>query len=327
MAIAFVYILERNGHSLWGGWTLSLVTAKGYARELYAYSHPLFVYALFVMVAAILDRWMLQTFSGSTEQGFFGLSYQIAVVCMLFSSSLAPLLGREFTIAHERGDLREMGRLFRRYIPAVFALAAYLACFIAVEAERIAVMFGGEQFREAGPAVAVMAFLPVHGAYGQLSGSVFYATGQTGLYRNIGMVCTLGGLVLAYFLLAPGHMAGWHGGAVGLALKLILINIVRTNVQLWFNARLLALRFWRYVAHQIVSTGCLLGGAAISVYAVDTVVNPQTHGEVGLVLAGVIYTIGTMLLCYFRPQVFGLQGQDIRDVLQRLQRVRHISAD
>jgi O-antigen/teichoic acid export membrane protein len=264
LALAFIWVMEKSGHSLRRSWKLSLNKIKGYTKEFYTYSHPLFVYALVGLIVGILDRWMLQKFAGSVQQGFFGLSYQIGAVCFLFTSAMTPLITREFAIAFGEKDLREMARLFRRYIPMLYAIAAYFACFIAVQADKVTFIMGGGKFQHAALAVMIMAFYPIHQTYGQLSGSVFYATGQTALYRNIGITFMLIGLPVTYFLIAPPEKFGLDAGATGLAVKMVALQFIAVNVQLYFNARLLGLRFWRYVGHQIVSVACLLGVAAIS---------------------------------------------------------------
>ncbi len=316
LALSFIWVMECKGYSLKRSWKLPLNKIKTYAREFYSYSHPLFVYALVGLIVGILDRWMLQKFSGSVEQGFYGLSYQIGAVCFLFTSAMTPLITREFAIAFGEKDLREIARLFRLYIPMLYAIAAYFACFIAIQASKVTFIIGGGKFQDAALAVMIMAFYPIHQTYGQLSGSVFYATGQTRLYRNIGVTFMVLGLPITYFLIAPVKMMGLDAGATGLAIKMVLLQFVGVNVQLWFNTRLLKLRFWRYIGHQIVSVGCLLGVAAISMFVVDKGLGLYDKVILSFLLSGVFYTLMVIILFYFQPIIFGLQRQDIHSLIQ-----------
>lgn len=316
LALVFIWVMERSGHSLRRSWRLTFDQIRAYAKEFYNYSHPLFVYALVGLIVGILDRWMLQRFAGSVEQGFYGLSYKIGAVCFLFTSAMTPLITREFAIAFGEKDLREMARLFRRYIPMLYAIAAYFACFIAVQADKVTFIMGGGKFQHAALAVMIMAFYPIHQTYGQLSGSVFYATGQTALYRNIGLAFMLIGLPVTYFLIAPGHMLGLNAGATGLAIKMVALQFIGVNVQLRFNARLLKLRFWRYLGHQIVSVGCLIGVAAISMFLVDKGLGLQNKVILSFLLSGVLYTLMVGGLGYVQPILFGLQRRDIHSLIQ-----------
>jgi len=316
LALAFIWVMERNGYTLRQSWKLPLEKIKAYTKEFYNYSHPLFLLGVVVLIVSILDRWMLQMFGGSVEQGFYGLSYQIGAVCFLFTSAMTPLITREFAIAFGEKDLREMARLFRRYIPMLYAIAAYFACFIAVQADKVTFIMGGGKFQQATLAVMIMAFYPIHQTYGQLSGSVFYATGQTALYRNIGITFMLIGLPVTYFLIAPGHMLGLNAGATGLAIKMVAIQIVGVNVQLYFNARLLKLRFWRYIGHQIVSVACLLGVAAISMFVIDKGIGLHDRVVLSFILSGMLYTLMVGAVGYVQPVLFGLQRQDIHSLIQ-----------
>ena len=159
-----------------------------YFKEFYLFSHPLFLVSIFALVAGIFDRWILQVAGGSLQQGFYTLSYQIGAMCFLFTGAMTPLLLREFAIAHTNNDIRQMAVLLRRYFPALFSISAFFSCFIALQADKVIYIFGGSQYGGAMVAVTIMAFYPIHQTYGQLTASLFYATGQTVLYRNIGII-------------------------------------------------------------------------------------------------------------------------------------------
>ena len=269
LILSFIWVMERKGYTLRRSWKLPLNKIKAYSKKFYNYSHPLFVYALFGMIVNILDKWILQKFSGSVEQAFYGLSYQIGALGFFFTSAMTPLITREFAIAFGNKDIHEMARLFRRYIPMLYAIAAYFACFIAVQADKITFIMGGAKFHQAALAVAIMAFYPIHQTYGQLSGSVFYATGQTALIRNIGITFMLIGLPVTYFLIAPINMLGLNAGATGLAIKMVALQFIVVNVQLWFNARLLNLSFWKLIGHQFYSVGFMISLAWLAAVGTD----------------------------------------------------------
>jgi hypothetical protein len=234
---------------------------------------------------------------------------------------MTPLITREFAVAFGKNDLNQMAHLFRRYIPVLYSVAAYFACFIAVEAEAVTYILGGDQFREAALAVAIMSFYPIHQTYGQLSGSVFYATGQTALYRNIGIGILILGLPVAYFLLAPADKMGIHAGAVGLAIKMVAIQFIGVNIQLYYNTKLLRLKYWKYAGHQIISVGCLLVLALSSSFLSEQMV---LSGNVILkfILAGFVYTGVVLCLACYVPIIFGLRKEDVQSVFLLIRRIR-----
>ncbi len=274
-------------------------------------SHPLFVYALVGLLVDILDRWILQVFSGSVQQGFYGLSYQIGAICFLFTGAMTPLITREFSIAFAKRDLTQMAYLFRRYIPLLYGIAAFFSCFLAVQADKVAFIFGGAKFHDAALPIAIMAFYPIHQTYGQLSGSVFFATTQTRLYRNIDIIFTIIGLPVTYFLVAPVDMMGINAGSTGLAVKTVAIAFICVNVQIFFNARLLNLRFINYFGHQIVCVGCFLLIALLARAAIDGNAAMQDRIIVGFLCSGVIYSIMAMVMVYFLPIILGFRRDDV----------------
>lgn len=318
LIVAFILVLEWNGYSIRQKWYLPLSQIKMYAKEFYYYCNPLFVVSFIALIAGILDRWILQKFSGSVEQGFYGLSYQIGAICFIFTSAMTPLIMREFSIAFKNNDLTEMASLFRRFVPMLYTIAAYFTCFLAVEGHKVTIIIGGENFHQAALVVSIMAFYPIHQTYGQLTASVFFAAGHTALYRNIGIPVVVFGLPVTYFLLAPTGKMGLNLGATGLAIKMVVLNIIGVNIQLYFVARFLKLRVWRYYGHQLASVACLLGIAFITGKIVDSALEFYGNVIVNFVTSGIVYTIIVVGFVMAFPVVIRLTRDDIRTGIKNL---------
>jgi len=213
-----------------------------------------------------------------------------------------------------------MAHLFRRYIPMLYAIAAFFACFIAVQAENVTMILGGNKFQEATLAVMIMAFYPIHQTYGQLSGAVFYATGQTGLYRNIGIIGMLMGLPITFFLIAPASMMGLYTGATGLAIKMVLIQFIMVNVQLYFNAKFLKLPFLRYLLHQVFSVVILSALAYVSTIAINSFSGLEGKLIISFILTGIFYTVMVALSTLLIPQIFGMSHNDIYLFMKKIKK-------
>lgn len=305
-------MLRRRGVAAAPGGRLRPDEVRTYAQEFYRYSAPLFAYALLGLVVALLDRWLLQYVAGAADQGFFTLAFQIATICFLFTGALTPLLMREFARAHAAGDVAGMRELFLRYVPLLYSVSAYFAVFAAVEAERIVLVIGGEAFRGAALPVALMALYPIHQTYGQLSGSLFYATGRTRLYSVIGMGLSLASLPLTLWLLGPARLGALDLGATGLAAKMIAIQFVGVQVQLWFNARMLRTPFLSLLAHQAVAVAALAAVAWLAA-RVTGALTPRPLAAV--VVSGVLYTAGVAALAWAAPGVLGTDRASVRGLV------------
>ena len=260
----------------------------------------------------------MQTFSGSVQQGFYGLSYQIGAICFLFTGAMTTLITREFSIAYAKQDPKQMAYLFRRYIPLFCGIAAFFSCFIAVQAENVAYILGGAKFHDAVCAIAIMAFYPIFQTYGQLSGSVFYATGKTGLYSKLGIIFKIIGLPVTYFLIAPVDMMGLNAGSTGLAIKMVLIQFVAVNVLLYFSARLLQLPFVKYLGQQFLCLGSLITAAWIARLSVNTVTGIEGKIIINFVLSGMLYTAIVIGFLYLQPLIFGFKKEDKNVLLKVL---------
>lgn len=315
LCIAWWGVLTQNGIYLFQKFRLTCLEIISYSKEFFNYTYPLFIYTLAGFITAILDRWLLQIYGGSIQQGFFGLSSQIGVLCFLFTNSMTPLLMREFSIAFVNKDINQIAFLFRRYIPLMYSITAFFSCFIAMQADKVVSIFGGSHFRDAVMVVIIMAFFPIHQTYGQLSSSVFYATGQIKLYRNIGIIFMIIGFPITYFLIAPKEQWGIGIGAAGLAIKTVVLQFIAVNVQLYFNSRFLELSFWKYFGHQIFSVGCFLAVATVAILGVDNILGIRENIINGFLLAGVFYTLIVIGLIYCLPVIAGLKRQDIQTAM------------
>ncbi len=310
LIVSFLIVLKQN-RKLPQEWVVPLKTITRYTGEFVSYCYPLFVYSLVGLLTGIFDRWILQYFGGSIQQGFYGLGFQIGTICFLFTSAMTPLFIREFSVAYGNKDRERMVFLFRRYIPFLYTITAYFSCFAAVEADILIRIFGGSQYRYALPAVILMSLFPIHTTYGQLSGSVFYATGQTRLYRNIGVPFMIFGSILAYALIAPNEMFGLGMGAVGLAVKMIVMQFLLVNTQLYFNAKFLGISFIRYFGHQIISV-LVLGGCALLARFAGSRFFSEVHFIAGFIFSGLFYSIMAVIIGFYFPRVFGLYRDDLK---------------
>ena len=311
LTVLFAWIVRESGIFKSANWKLTWSNIKEYFNEFYTYSHPLLIGFLFGFVSGILDRWLLQYFGGSVEQGFYGLSFQISAVSTLFTGAMSMLIMREFSIAFSKSDYAHMSYLFRRFIPLLYSIAAYISCFVAIQSDKLIYLMGGSQYKNAYFSVLIMSFYPIHQTYGQLSGSVFLATGQTKLYARLGILSVILGLPMVFVLVASSKFFGLNLGATGLATKMVLIQIIFVNIQLFYNSRLLNLNFWKYLGHQVVSMACLVIISLAVMWFVDYGIHLENHVMISFLLSGMIYTGLVVILVYFQPIVFGITSQDV----------------
>jgi hypothetical protein len=137
---------------------------------------------------------------------------------------------------------------------------------------------------------------------------VFYATGRTALYRNIGIVNTIIGLLFSYILLAPKTVGGADLGSAGIAYKMVVVQVVAINVQLWYNCRWLNVSFKWILSHQFLVL-MVFGLVATCARAVGSLGGPTPLGE--FILSGFVYGLLAVAACWFSPKLVGITRGDL----------------
>ncbi len=218
-------------------------------KEFIEYCHPLVLYSIVLSLVGIFDIWLLQSVAGSREMGFYGVAYSLSAMAFLFSSAMTPIITREYSKFYGNGDIKSIRKLFLKYIPMLYSISAFFSIFISLHSQTILDIFiSSDEFKEAYLVLVIMFLYPIHQTYGQLSGGLFYATGETKLLRNISLFIApfsiLVSIILIFFLKL---------GAIGLALKMVIVQFIGVNIQLYFNTKFLNLDFKYFLKHQLIS--------------------------------------------------------------------------
>lgn len=279
---------------------------RRYGREFWLFSHPLLVTTIATVLADIADRWLLQRFGGAQQQGYLGLGLQIATVVLIFGSSTAALLGREFARAYHVRDFDRLRADFHDHLPKAYFVTAYFGVFLANQASVIVRLFAGERFQMAGAATAIICLYPLHQVYGQVGNSLLYATDRGRLLRSIIWFNVLFGLSLTVFLVGPRAVGALDLGAVGFASKMVVHQIVIVNIVLFMNARFLGIPFLDLLGRQVI-TPVVLGALAWgTTFGIEHLVPPSL---LSFLLSGVVYSLAVGLLVWRLPRAVGLPAQ------------------
>lgn len=294
--------------------TLEEPGLRGYLR----YCLPLIPYTWVGFAYEFADRWLLQEFGGSLEQGYYAVSAQIAAISLIATTSILNILWKEVAEAHYCGDVLRAATLYRRVSRALLLFAAAIAGFLLPWAEQLLNGLLGVAYAGGAATLAVMFFYPIHQSIGQINGTMLYATERVALQVRIGIVFMLLSIVLTYFILAPPTIAvpGLGAGSLGLAAKMVILQFVQANITAWAVARQLG---WRFdFVHQFVALLlCVtLGWVA---HTLAMAVSPASmHFVIKMTIAGVIYA-GTLGACLCTsPWLLGMIRTDLKSPTQWL---------
>lgn len=291
---------------------------KTYLKEFYHYSIPLIHKVFFVFAAVYIEYWLLQRFGGSRQVGFFGFSQQfVTIISSVLIASVVPVIQREFARAHTGNNQEEIRSLFLGYVPKLYLLMSFICVFFAIEIEKIVLLFGGNEYRQSLLPGFILLLVASVNPVIVISNSLFLAVDQTKLIRNITIVKAIIGLAAAYFLIVPKNLFGLNLGAVGLALKITIVQLFSMVTFLYFGAKQFQFNYLKIILQIFLGMVNFLGIAylANAVFHFDK----TTFGLIISFLAsGILYVSLTALIMLYFPKLFLLEKKELNILLKEL---------
>ena len=295
---------------------------KLWFREYRIYCTPLIVYGGVGFIYAFSDNWLLQRFGGAKQQGFYSIANQLSALSLLATTALLNIFWKEFTEAHEKNDTERLSQIFSKTSKFLFFVATTISVFCVSWASEIILILLGKAFSAGTIPFTIMLFYPIYQCLGQITGIAFYATSKTKAYVSLGMVMMGISIPLSYLLQAAPteRIPGWGLGATGLALKMVFLNVIGVNLQIWLLAKNIPVRFgWKY---QVLVLG---GGLAVSdlcrrIGSLTYSIWPRLLGSAGenpylflppILISGFLYGLIIMSTLFYFPQLAGLNRDDL----------------
>jgi O-antigen/teichoic acid export membrane protein len=293
--------------------------------EYWRFCRPLMVIAVAAFLYEFADKWLLQRFAGAQQQGYYQIAAQLAAVSLLAATSILNILWKEIAEASARGDAARLKFLYTRVNRGLFVLGATVSCFLIPWSRELVALLLGPEYQESWPVLALMLLYPIHQSMGQVNTTVFMASDRTRSYMRVALAGQIVSLPVAYFALAPASgvlVPGLALGAYGLALKMVVMNVLLVNLQAWIVARF---QHWRYEwGYQVAGIALLLGlGVLVKAIAVALVPGALVAELawpfiVGVIVAGILYLAGVACVLYAWPSLAGVDREGLRVMLARL---------
>lgn len=286
-----------------------------------AYCRPMLVVAVLSFAYTMADRWLLQSFGGPAQQGFYQVASQLSIVSLLATTSILNILWKEVAEANAAGAHRRAFDLYERATRQLMLLAGVVSSLLAPWSREITVLLLGGTYEPAWPVLLVMLLYPIHQTMGQINAIMFMASGATRQY----MLVTVAGMLISipgsYLAMAPDRgdllLPGLGLGALGLGLKTVLLNVVMVNIQAWLIARRHDAAF--YWVGQVTSIGLLLGLGFASAAAGREMLSLLHAAGVtdtvallaGLAVGTSVYFVALGMLLLQVPHWLGLSHHDL----------------
>jgi len=293
---------------------------KSVLQEYVLYCSPLVLYSLLGFAYDFADRWMLQSFGGSIEQGLFEVSYRLVAIGLIATTSMLSIFWKEMAEAKEKGDSSErIKALYTKISRFLYSLSAVICAFLIPWCEEIIIIFLGESFLNGVSVLAIMLVFTIYNSLVQINGTLILALGKTKTQLVIGGISMILSIPVSYALQAPSHylVTGLELGAIGMAFKMLIIVIIRANLAGWWFSRSMGWKFdWTF---QIISLG---GTIALGWVSYETALwfFPDFMGQI--IFRGIVnillYACLITLMIWAMPWLIGMNRQEIKDQTNHL---------
>jgi len=311
-----LYKKSEIGSKLFSLEIFKLYHRKILCKEFYQYSSPLGIYVILQFIQTVFDRWLLQVYGGSFEQGLYSFSFNLTNFCFIFITALIPLFTRELSVSIGKNDLVTSAKLYRQYVPLLYAITAFFCAFIFVEIKPIILLFGGKDYMGATIPLQILAFYPLVSVYSNLNGSVIYANGNTKIFLKLGLIFTPISMITSLILINK-NVIGFSLGASGLAIKNVVLEFLSVLIIFKVISKFLHFNYGKYIVHMIFSLLIFIGFAYIPHFAISMLF-PDLTSIYAFLLSGFIYSGLILFLIIFMPIIIGLKKESISDFFNQI---------
>ena len=292
--------------------------------EFWGYCKPLVLASWVIFFADFADRWLLQRFGGAAQQGYFQIANQVAAVSLLATVSILNVFWKEIAEAGERGDHAVVASLYHKVNRGLVILGAVLSGFLIPWSDHVVRVLLGKPYALAIPVVAIMFLFPIHQAMGQIGGTMLLASGHTRVYTVLSASVSIAALPVSYLVLASPSaplVPGLGLGAIGMAVKMVAVNMISVNLQAWVISRRHRWKFeWFYqVAGIVVAVGLgFLSRLAVGAFWDLAPDIGKIRLVVPFLVSAFLYSISVCGIFWWKPAIAGTSREEIRGMLKSL---------
>lgn len=324
IACVAIWFLMRNRQENGSFSQLKKLNFSQILAKYWYFCRPLIAIAIFSFGYEFLDRWMLQRFGGSEQQGYYQVAAQFAAVSLIATTSILRILWKEIAEAYKSGDQERVTRLYIRANRGLLMLGAVISCFLVPWSKELTLLLLGEAYLAGWPILALMFLYPIHQSMGQINATMFMACERTKPYMQLTIIGLLISMPVTYVLLAPPEgllIAGLGFGAMGLAIKMLVMNVLLVNIQSWFLARYHGWNFeWKY---QILGVALLLFFGFLTreitliLFDIGMKVD-KLQMLLSMAFSGAAYISSVFVLLWMYPGFFGVEKYELKNIVDTI---------
>jgi O-antigen/teichoic acid export membrane protein len=308
-SIILIYFLNKEF-----GLKRPLRDARRDFREIFTFSIPVGLSEMMVKFHNNIQTLLLGTLNTITGVGIFTVASQITMVSGQFSSSINTSAKPVIAELHDRGDLKQLGRIYQTTNKWSVMVQLPVFLVLVLFPEQILSIFG-RSFTDGATALAILAFADLIHVVTGMGGSIIDMTGHTKL-KLVNSIIRLVLFLTLNVLFIPGW--GIIGAALAALIGELVINLIRL-LQVYILFRLIPYNrsFIRPLTAGLLA---LVSAMIVGIWFPPENSVPYTIVNIAVLL--IVYA-GFSLLLGFSPEeriMLAQIRQRARTVLSRLRR-------
>jgi O-antigen/teichoic acid export membrane protein len=186
------------------------------------------------------------------------------------------VLWKETAEAFTANNISLINYIYHNTCKILTICGAIIAGFLIPWSKEITLIFLGESYSSAWVVLAIMFVYPIHQALGQINITMYLAQAQTRVYSIISIIFMFVSIPISIIVQMPASgyiLPGLGMGALGMASKAVILNIVVVNILSWFLARQNGWKF-QYLYQLVIVIPLIIFGylskyLVIHLFAVD----------------------------------------------------------
>lgn len=205
---------------------------------------------------------------------------------------------------------------------SLFMIGVILSGFMIPWTKEIVAVFLGKAYGMSAPVLVIMFLYPIHQSLGQIGGIMLMASGNTKAYMYISGIVMLCSLPISYIVQAPPMSSCVHGlglGAIGMAIKMVSINIISVNVLAWVVARKNGWKFDWFC--QIIGMSLMIGSGYLVKYVAElcwdlSLLNFKLLLPVAV--SGILYLVSAAIIIWRMPWLIGMDRDEFTNITNKI---------
>ena len=221
--------------------------------DVYIYIRPLIIFTFIASIYAYLGKYVLQSTSGSIEQGYYNFAYQLALIPVTFISAIMVIYMSEMTKKFKKNDIEGVKELFLTNIFKIYAVHAFISFFMLINAKEIILLTVGIEYVDATGALQGLTTFSLLHTFGTLSRNIFLSSARTKQYSVINSISMIIGIIYLLFILKTSILTSSH-----LAIIMALFYFIRVFIQLVINIKFLQINGMKFCIELFIVTITIL---------------------------------------------------------------------